>query len=593
MSELDPAPITLVETAEEASQFISWLGERRPGLAIDTETEGLRLFVGEGLRLVQFGDSTRAWVLSAKRWYGAIEEALRKYQEPTLWANVNFDLHALELAGLPLPGGTHNRHDIQIMDQLLDPARPHALKKIGERYWPGSAAGQYELDEVMRKGKYTWASVPEGHPAYWVYAGWDPILTARIADKHWPDIHSRGLRSVYDTEMAVQDIARRMEKKGLLIDTTYTANLLQSWLMERDELEAELQSLGVGNPRAAQQVAQAMQLTEDWEPDDWTDTGLPKLDEKVLKGIDSDISRRVLRYRRLVKWCKAYLMKFMSERDADGRIHPSIHSLRARTGRWSITGIPLQTLPAAKSGGTGGYDIRRCIIVPDDRALYAVDYDSQELRLFAHYANEPELIRAFAEGKDLHSYVAQLVYRDESIGKGDLRREIAKNTQYARLYGAGAAKIADTANVTEAEVANFIETYDNTFTEAAAFIRSLDEVGRSRLAETGKAFVTSWGGRYIPADEDRIYSLLNYLIQGSAKDVLSKKLVELDAAGYGDNCMITVHDEVLFDFPADDTDSPREVASIMEEHNAFRVPLTTELSGPYTSWGQKYAAKEG
>lgn len=586
---VESAPVTFVETSEEAAQFISWLGERRPILAIDTETEGLRLFSGDKVRLVQFGDSQSAWVLSARRWYGAIEEALKKYQEPTAWANANFDLHALEIAGLPLPGGPHNRHDIQVMDHLLDPARSHALKKIGDRMWPGSSAGQEALDAEMRRGKWDWATIPEDNLAYWNYAGFDVVLTSRIAEVHWPAVNARGLRPAYDREMAVQEIVRRMEHRGLLIDEVYTASLLEKWQYEREELRLELEALGVGNPSAGLQVAQAMQATENWDPEDWTETGLPKLDEKILKGIDSEISRRVLRYRRLTKWCKAYLMSFLERKGTDGRIHPSIHSLRARTGRWSITDPPLQTLPSAKSGGTGGYDIRRCIIVPESDRLWTVDYDSQELRIFASLSGDPALIHAFESGQDLHSYVAQLVYRDESIAKGDIRREIAKNTQYARLYGAGPSRIAETAHVTEAEVANFIDTYDRTFTKAGDFIKDLDRIGRERLAESGRPYVFSIGGRYIPANQDKIYSLLNYLIQGSAKDILSMKLIELDAAGYGDNIVLAVHDELLFEFDAEDEDSPRAVARIMEDRTTYAVPLTCEATGPYPDWGTKYA----
>ncbi len=592
---LDGAAIHLVETADDAAAFIRWLSEPRAAIAIDTETSGLRPYAANGdwLRLVQFGDTRDGWVLSSIRWWGLIEQALKWIigaGTATLWANANFDLNFLELAGLPVPP-VHRIHDIYVMDHLLDPMRSHALKKIGDRMWPGSSAGQAALDDDFRLNKWTWATIPETRVAYWAYAGFDVVLTSRIAERLWKEIHERNMRPQYDREMAAQALGRRMEKKGLLIDVGATSGYLTDWTLEMQSIETELNQLGVDNPSSARMVAMAMSLTESWEPDDWTETGLPKLDEKILKGIDSDISRRVLRFRRLRKWTVAYLGKFLSEQDIYGRVHPNINTLRARTGRMSITGIPFQTLPSLKSGGTGAYDIRRCVIVPEGRRLWAVDYDTQELRIFASLADEPAYQAAFTSGKDLHSYVAQLVYQDETVGKGDVRREIAKNTQYARLYGAGAAKIAETANVTEAEVAHFIATFDETFTRAGEFIKGLDTLGRQRLAETGRPYVWSHGGRYLPSDEHKVYALLNYLIQGSAADVLKAKMIELDAQGYGDNMMLPVHDELLFDFPEGEVDGPHDVAQIMVDDTSFAVPLTTELSGPYTSWGEKYAPK--
>lgn len=826
---LEDAELHLVETLDEAQAFLSWLGERRPVLGLDTETTGLRPYATDHLRLVQFGDARTGWAVSYRNWRGLIEQALGQYDGPVALHNANFDLHFLAQAGLPLPP-LHRLHDTMLMDHLLDPMRAHGLKAVGERLWPGSGAGQFELDNDMRRNKWTWATVPENLRSYWVYSAWDPVLTARVAENLWPQIHERGLVDQYHREMAVQDIAYRMERKGLLIDPAYTDGLRAEWSTEMHELEAELEALGVGNPSAARQVAQAMQLTENWEPDDWTETGQPKMDEKVLKGIDSEISRRVLRFRRLRKWIGTYLETFLRDRDENDRLHPSIRTLRARTGRMSITGPPMQTLPSAKSGY--GYHIRRCIVVPPGKALWAIDYDIQELRLFAHYSGDPAYMEAFAGGRDLHSYIAQLVYQDPTIGKGDQRREIAKNcmvpgtrvltrdlrwvpvetlkagdkilafdenqnegshsrskmrrvrdgvvtstgiairptmnvylvdgtrltvtdnhmflvttnksnksvwveaqhltptmeiikylnvwdedtskdagwlagmldgeghltagptgpdigvcqnpgptsdrlerllgpkwcavrtnrnvrawnlrgtwadraeflgsirperlvakfpvgfalqsanriridrverapdqpvvllstdtetyfsegfgshnTGYARLYGAGPDKIADTAGVTAEEVRHFMQTFDATFTRAGEFIKELDTIGRRRLVEEGRPYVVTWGGRTLPADPDRIYALLNYLIQGTAADVLKVKMLELDGAGLGDSMLLPVHDELLFEFDEGDTEGPELARKIMEEHDAFSVPLLCGASGPYPDWGSKY-----
>lgn len=573
-SKVEPFPVTFVESVEEAQGLLTWLGERRPGpIAVDTETEGLKLFSGDKVRLIQIGDSKRAYVLSAKRWYGVAEEVLRKYDGNVCFANAPFDLHALELAGLPIPE-THRIQDIILMDHLLFPPRAHGLKKIADRLWLGASVGEYELDQAMRNNKWDWRTVPENCLQYWVYAGSDVVFTSRIYEKLLPEISVRGLQPQYEVELAVQAITYKMEKRGLRVDPVYTSELLQQWTIEQDTLLKELNDIGLRNPSSGLQVAQAMQITEKWDPTEWTETGLPKTDESVLKGIDSEISRRVLRYRRLRKWSKVYLSAFLNERDSEDRVHPNIRSLRARTGRMSITDPPLQTLPSRDP------TIRTGILSYEDQVLWTIDYDSQEARMYAHYSQDNALIQTFLEGGKIHRLIASRLY---GISKEEVTPEQYANAKiaiYSKIYGAGDAKLADSCGVVTEQVRE-------AFADGKAFSEEIDRIGKLRLAETGKAYIMTYGGRYIPADDDKIYTLANYLIQGGASDVLKKAMLKLSSAGFDDNMMLPVHDELLFSFPLGEEDGPREAAKLMENKD-FSVPLTVEISGPYSHWGEKY-----
>lgn len=571
----------LVETVDEASAFLRWLGERRPVLAIDTETTGLRLQTGDTVRLVQFGDPRDGWALDYQNWRGVISQALSSYEGPIVGHNWSFDRMALEEAGLPkIP--VHRTHDTMTMSHILNPARAHGLKQSADRYWPGASAAEWDLKEAFRINGWFWPTIPTDNKAYWTYACSDVVWTSRLAEKWWPEIQAKGFTEAYQRELAINDIAYRMQKRGMLIDADYTSDLMDKWLTEMAVVEEELHGLGVANPSAGQQVAMALQLTEDWEPDAWTETGLPKVDEKVLLGIDSEISRKVLRYRRLRKWTKAYLGKFLSERDAHGRVHPELKPLRARTGRWSVTNPPLQTLPR-------GWEIRDSVIVPEDKRIVAVDYDTMEMRIFAHFAQEEGMAEAIRAGVDLHTYSAREVYQNQDITKDDPRRQLAKNTGFGLIFGAGPAKIAETAGVSEAEARTFLDAYKAKFGGVQRFMDQIDQIGRQRLAETGVGYINTLGGRYTPCDDQKIYALLNYLIQGSAADIFKMKLIELDAAGFGDAMILPVHDEVLFEFDASTAEADGEEAKrIMESDTLLSVPLTCEASGPYARWGDKY-----
>ncbi len=101
----------------------------------------------------------------------------------------------------------------------------------------------------------------------------------------------------------------------------------------------------------------------------------------------------------------------------------------------------------------------------------------------------------------------------------------------------------------------------------------------------GRAYVRAPSGRLHLADSDALYKLCNYLIQGTAADVLKQKLVALDMAGFGDETLFPIHDEVLFDFPVFGIeDHVAEAENLMQDLTSFSVPLTVEASAPMDNW---------
>lgn len=581
MSDLSGVDLHKVDTVDEAQDFLRWLGERRPVLAIDTETTGLKWWTPNFVRLVQFGDAQTGWTVSARRWLGVIEEAMRRYDGPTVFHNASFDLHAFDAAGIARP---RRVHDTMLMHHLVRNDASHSLKPISEqRFGPQATVGEKMLKAAFSKHGWWWDTVPEDFPPYGVYAAMDTVLTARLAEELWPQVDD----TVYERELATMLLLNRAETRGMRIDPTYTELLRQTWVTEAAGLREELRAYGLENPSSGKQLAAFLSEECDWEPEDWTDTGLPKLDKVVLAelmgrtGLTADVATRVVRYRRLVKWVTTYLDTFLEDRDEYDRLHATIRTLGARTGRMSISEPPLQQLPR-------GPEVRRCIIPSEGHKLYGIDYDAQELRVFAHYSGEAGLINAINEGRDMHSYAASMAYGIPYEDVPKERRQIAKNVQYSRIYGAGPAKMAATAGVPESEIVNFINAYDQAFPDVDRFMRMVEGVARQRHRDTGRATINTWGGRTLGVQEDKTYSLVNYLIQGTCADLLKIKLLELEAAGFGDHIIIPVHDEVLFDFPEgpEGEAMAREAESILEERDAFDVVLSVEANGPADSWGE-------
>ena len=585
-----------VETVKDCENFLRWLGERRPEstIAIDTETTGLQWWTPQFLRMVQFGDSEQGWSIPFKWWAGVIKQAMAyivKADMRVVMHNAKFDMHALESAGLPLPDW-RRVEDTLVLDHLLDSSKPHSLKPIAARLFGQEAlAGQAMLKQDMQKHGWTWATIPENHQTYWAYAAMDTVLTHRVWAQHEGPV-KRLYLPAYEREMTVMAVLYGAENRGMRIDPVYTEGLWDEWYLEMKVVEEKLNAYGIKNPNANKQIEAALRLADpEWHPDEWTASGEAKMDKDVLGKLDSEIGGLVLRYRRLRKWSKAYLGAFLDQRDSGDRLHPTIRTLGARTGRMSITEPPLQTLPR-------GASIRNCVIPADGHSLLSIDYDTMEYRVFAAYAGAEIIQQAIKDGIDLHILTASLAYGIPGDQVTKSQRQISKNTAYGRIYGAGPAKIAVTASapdtngqftlVTEQEVANFLEQFDAKVPEVSTFMRTVEDIAKNRLREEGQAYINSSGGRRIPGDPDRLYALVNYLVQGSCADVFKQKIVEIANAGLDHHIILPVHDELIFEVPKDEfNDLAPELERIMKDETTFSVPLTVGASGPLERWGDK------
>lgn len=592
---LEGVTLRRVDDTDDVMEFKRWLGERRPVLAVDSETIGLEWYKNGFTRLVQMGDASTGWTIGVDLWKGLIDEALRSYDGPIVGHNTKFDLHALDAVGLHLPA-RHQLHDTFLMHGLLYPLKWHGLKPVStDLIDPHANVPAKELDALMKRNKWTWATVPYECLGYSVYGALDTVLTARLYEILKPQIDAR-YSQAYEREMLTSLIMFETERRGLRLDIPYAERLHERYASEMEELLTKIQFYGVTNPNSARQIERALRL-ENWEPDVFTDTGAPSLAKKVLEKMDFEVASLILEYRWREKY-SSYVAKMLKSH-VNGVVFPSINTFEAKTGRMSIgtdkkergTGeivsIPFQQFPH-------NYDVRRCILPRSvEEEMYAVDYDSQELRVLAHYSQEQGLIDAIREGRDMHCYVGSQIYQEE-ITKADPRRNIAKMAQYLKVYGGGAAKLAGAVGIPLDEAERFMALYERTFPGVKALSQHIISAGKSHLQREGHAYVETWGGRRPEVDPpkwkdgekiDFFYKLGNYIIQGSCSDLLKEKLIQLDSAGFTKYIDLPVHDELLFSIPADEPELIHEMASIMEEYRAFSVPLTVEITGPKASWG--------
>lgn len=596
----------LIDNVDKAREFISWLGERRPhnAIAVDTETgeippHGIRdhaLSPWHGrLRLVQVGDGQQGWAIPWQEWSGVFYEAMNKFDGPLVCHNIAFEARWFAVQSRwNIPW--ERAHDTMIMAHIIDPLGSGALKRLAALHVDNRAVAlQDTLDVELAKNGWTWGTVPINFQPFWAYGALDTVLTMRLWEMFYEKCGPQGAyHRAYELEMAARKIVTRMEINGARVDLEYSrrkydelsnyAESVKNWAKQR-----------YGGISITSNI-QLVRLFEDLgaEITSFTPSGQKSADKDQLKFLSingSDDVRTladiVLKQRKADKLANTYFRNFIDD-NVDGFVHPSVKTLGARTSRMSIQNPALQTLPK-------GDDTVRTAFIPkdDDHVIITSDLDQVEFRMFASLSKDPNLIalfnRADATGSDPFTEIGREIYQDPTMQRSDKRRNLIKGTVYGRLYGAGVSKQALTANVPEGQMRQVSDAFDTRFPGMAFFQRQIEDAGMRRLKNEGQGYVYTWTGRRLPCDEDRVYTLVNYLIQGGAAEVFKQNLVKLDAADLTEYLIVPVHDEIVLNAPRKDaTEIMKIVKECMTTREGWDVPLTSGIDGPLENWGEKY-----
>jgi DNA polymerase-1 len=319
-----------------------------------------------------------------------------------------------------------------------------------------------------------------------------------------------------------------------------------------------------------------------------TDSGALKVDKSILLDLaDLDqqwqprgtrkpnpLADAVLRSKRAGKWRTSYAIPMRDNLDANGRIHPKINSLQARTARMSVAAPAFHQLPS------GDWTIRRGVIADEGERVFSVDYSAVEMRVLAALADERTMRRAIAEGRDLHDFTAELIWGPDFT---KAHRKMGKGVGFGKVYGGGATTLARQTGAPIAEVKTAIAAYDRVYPGIRRFSNKVQREAR------GNGFVViTPTGRRLPLDRDRVYAATNYAVQSTARDVLCQALLTMHDAGLTEYLLLPIHDECLGSAPAGIVeDVAREVGKAMAM-DFFGVPLDTDPEVGGRSWGSLY-----
>lgn len=602
---LDSVKLDLVDSVEKAGEFLSWLGERRPmdAVAIDTETGELpgnpkdhAFSPWHGrLRLVQVGDGQRGWSIPWDEWSGVFYQAMDKFDGPVVCHNIAFEARWFDVQSRwQMPW--HNAHDTMLMAQIINPLESAALKRLTAQYVdPRAAQLQAHLDEEMHKNGWTWGTVPTNFQPYWAYGALDTVLTMRIFEQLWekcgPD---KPYSRAYELEMAARKIVTRMEINGARIDLDYSRKKFDELTAYTEQVKdwAKTNYNGVSITSNVQLVRLFESLGAEFT--EFTATGQKSATKDQLKILARDgspevqnLAKTVLAQRKADKLANTYFKNFIDD-NINGFVHPSVRTMGARTGRMSITNPALQTLPK------GDDTVRRAFIPKDDdHVIVTSDLDQVEFRMFSSMSQDENLISLFnmadATGSDPFTEIGREIYQDPSMQRSDKRRGLIKGVIYGRLYGAGVEKQAITAGVAKSQMQAVSDAFDTRFPGMTLFQKKIEDLGMRRLRTEGQGYVHTWTGRRIPCDDDRTYTLVNYLIQGGAAEVFKSNLIKLDQADLTELLIVPVHDEIVLNAPRNDVEEiMHTVKECMTTTEGWAVPLTSGIDGPMETWGDKY-----
>jgi DNA polymerase-1 len=434
------------------------------------------------------------------------------------------------------------------------------------------------LDDSMRSG-YDIESLKN---SYLDSCPTDACAMLEICDILLPKIESQNLGNLYrKVELPLSRLLRMIENRGIMIDKKVLSELaIQLGKEIESKSEQVYQDVGIrfniGSPKQLSEILfKKLQI----EPQKKTKTGF-STSAAVLDNLRGEfpIVDLILDVRELSKLKNTYVDVLPSFADSKGRIHCTFLQMATSTGRLASTNPNLQSIPVRSELGS---EIRRAFIAKPDHVIISADYSQIELRILAHLSNDPELVRAFNAGEDIHTVTAKKIFDTEDV-TGEQRRR-AKVINFGLLYGMSAHRLSNEFKISFAEADKFVKNYFDRFAGVAQYIKNVIEQAK----KIGYTETILGRRRHFPelkSDNFQVRSAgeraaINSPIQGSAADVIKLAMLQLERnlEGTGACQILQVHDELLVECPRDSAEKIcKIIKDTMENVYPAKVPLTVE-----------------
>jgi DNA polymerase-1 len=430
------------------------------------------------------------------------------------------------------------------------------------------------------------------------YAVEDADITLQLKQLFAPELERTGTKKLFDDiEIPLMPVLAYMEQEGINLDTAYLRELSGELATDSKALELRIyetagQSFNLGSPKQLGEIL-FDKLKIGGNKIKKTKTGQYATGEEVLSYLANEhqIVQDILEWRQVVKLQNTYVDALpLQVKPKTGRVHTDYMQTVAATGRLSSNNPNLQNIPIRT---TRGRQIRKAFIARDENyTIVSADYSQIELRIIAALSGDPEMIRSFQNGEDIHASTAAKVFNVPLEEVTREQRSHAKTVNFGIVYGVSAFGLSNQTSLSRGESKDLIDAYYKTYPRLKQYIHEQVELAR----EQGFVRTITGRRRYLKDinSQNQVVrggaerNAVNAPIQGSAADIIKIAMINIHKRLISENwkskMLLQVHDELVFDVHT--TELERIKPMIKEEmENAFvlDVPLEVDL-GEGVSW---------
>jgi DNA polymerase-1 len=597
------------ETVLTEARLDAWLA-RIDGAAltaIDTETTSLEPMTAQMVGISLCCEAgTAAYIPMAHCYVGApaqlgrelVLDKLKAWLEdpskPKLGQNLKYDSHIFANHGVLLRGIVH---DTLLQSYVFESHKPHDMDSLALRHLNhktisffdvcGKGASQICFDQVEIERATE-------------YAAEDADITLQLHQAMWPHVaDDEKLKHIYRAiEMPTAVVLQKIERNGVLIDSDLLAvqsGELGARIAELEQTAYQLagQPFNLNSPKQLGEIFfEKLKLPVVKK----TPTGAPSTDEEVLQKLAEDfpLPKILLEFRGLAKLKSTYTDKLpkMVNR-ATGRVHTNYAQAVAVTGRLASNDPNLQNIPIRSKEGRR---IREAFIAPPGSVIVSADYSQIELRIMAHISGDEAMLRAFAEGVDIHRATAAEIF---GVPPGEVQaeqRRYAKVINFGLIYGMSAFGLAGNLGVERSAAQSYIDRY---FARFSGVKQYMDE---TRLQAKARGYVETVFGRRLwlpeinspngPRRQGAERAAINAPMQGTAADLIKLAMIAvqgwLETDRLETKMIMQVHDELVLEVPQAELALVLvRLPELMAGVASLKVPLTAEV-GVGKNWEEAH-----
>lgn len=465
--------------------------------------------------------------------------------------------------------------DTMIMAWLLDPQSSVGMDSLALRLYGYKTI---KFDSLVKKGE-TFADVNFANATK--YASEDAWITLRFYHTLSKVLDPEILELGFSLEFPFIEVLLDMEREGIGMDINALKNLSQMLESDIKKLTNEIYDLSGErfNINSPKQLGEVLFDRLNLPVKKKTKTGYSTNETVLSSLIDTHpVIAKILDYREVYKLRSTYaepLLK-LALQDKNNRVYTSFLQTGTATGRLSSKNPNLQNIPAR---GRLADDVRACFVSRDGFSFISLDYSQIELRLLAHFSKDPELLRAFKDGADIHERTAISIFGECDKEK----RSVAKSINFGLIYGMGSTKLAAELGISRNEAKEYIDRYFAAFTTIKEFLDSLKDEAKSKGYATtlfGRRrffdFANATPMQYAAYEREAV----NTKFQGSAADIIKKSMLKISPLLDSDkHLLLQIHDELIFEVKDEFVDSFAKLAKEkMESIVTLNVPLVTSIS---------------